>query len=52
MSRKPMEMRTARTFTVQCSDFLNTFQRQYMNAPIHRHHSRSAASITKPTMAV
>ena len=43
---------TARTLMVQCSAFLNTFHKQYKKAANHRNHSRNAASITSPTMAV
>lgn len=51
-SMKPTAMMTVSTLTVQCSDFLKTFHRQYINAPIHRTHSSNAATINKPTMDV
>ena len=50
--RKAMPTMIAKSLTVQCSAFLNTFHRQYMKAAIQRNHSRHAASITTPTMAV
>lgn len=42
----------AKTLIVQCSAFWKTFQRQYMNAAIHKNHSRKAAIMTTPTMDV
>ena len=50
--RKATPTTNASSRTVQCSAFTKTFQRQYMKAAIHRNHSRKAANITTPMMAV
>lgn len=42
----------AKTLIDQCSAFLKTLYKQYQNAAIHRNHSRVAANMRRPTMAV
>lgn len=49
---KAIAMTTARTLTDQCSAFWYTFTKQYINAANQRNHSRNAATITEPTIAV
>ncbi|KAK5628039.1 hypothetical protein RRF57_003753 [Xylaria bambusicola] len=51
-AKNRMDMMTARTLMVQCSAFLKTLYRQYMKAAIHKNHSRTAASMITPTIAV
>jgi hypothetical protein len=51
-SKKAVPTMIERSRIVQCSAFMNTLTKQYMKAAIHRNHSNTAASITKPTIAV